>query len=158
MKMFVIGAIMACVFVASPVAADEQRERTLAAQVVRDAGIREQVLQGIELGLPSARQQIRTMAPTMDAERFIVLFREEIDKVMPTILEEIARSYMEHFSEEELAQIAAFYQSPTGRSMVAKMPALTNRGAQIGQTYGAQAGVAAAARLLAEGARPSSNP
>lgn len=152
-------AVLGFLFAATPARADEQSEIALATQVVEAAGMRTQVLQGIELVMPMARQQLRSQAPGVDADRFISLFREEVDRMMPSLLSDIAKTYVEQFTEEELAQLSAFYQSPIGRSLVAKAPTLTSAAAQIGQQYGALAGAAAARRLLAETAgKPPANP
>jgi uncharacterized protein len=49
----------------------------------------------------------------------------------------MVRSFRQHLSTEEAAQIIAFYQSPAGRHMIAVMPAVMNDGrdavAQMGQ-------------------------
>jgi uncharacterized protein len=160
MRQYLFGALLAVgLFGAAPAFADEQRELALATQVVEDAGLRAQVLQGMEMVMPMAREQLRTRAPGMDADRFIVLFREEIDRMMPSMLADIAKTYADQFTEEELTQLAAFFRSPGGRALVAKQPALTDKLAAVGRQYGAQAGLAAATRLLAAGtATPPANP
>ncbi len=47
-----------------------------------------------------------------------------MDDIMPGYLKDAEVLYAKTFSEEELAQAVAFYESPTGRSMVAKSPSL----------------------------------
>ena len=44
----------------------------------------------------------------------------------------LARVYAEIFSESELRQIIAFYQSPVGRKLAGALPQLTLRGMEIG--------------------------
>jgi hypothetical protein len=41
--------------------------------------------------------------------------------------------YVSEFSEDELKQLTAFYQTPLGKKTVEKMPALMQRGAEISQ-------------------------
>lgn len=154
-----LGALAALsLMAAGPAFADEKRELELAKQVVEAAGIRAQVQQGIDLTMPAAREQIRAQAPGLDADRFIALFREEMDKMMPSLLADIARIYVDQFTEAELAEIAAFFQSPIGRRLVDRQVPLTHQAAELGRQYGAQAGAAAATRLLAQQATPPANP
>jgi hypothetical protein len=68
------------------------------------------------------------MAPFMD------VMREWADRVitMKELGPQLARVYAEFFSEAELRQIIAFYQSPVGRRLAAVLPDLTRRASQIG--------------------------
>lgn len=47
------------------------------------------------------------------------------------MLEEEQYAFADAFSEEELKDLVAFYESPTGRSLVAKQPAIAQRTNQI---------------------------
>ncbi|WP_432382592.1 DUF2059 domain-containing protein [Duganella sp. P38] len=49
------------------------------------------------------------------------------------ILNETVPVYARNFSADELKQITAFYRTPVGAKMLAKMPQLTGEGMQIGQ-------------------------
>lgn len=40
--------------------------------------------------------------------------------------------YVAEFTEEELLDIAAFYQTPTGRKSIEKMPVLFQKGGELG--------------------------
>jgi uncharacterized protein len=44
----------------------------------------------------------------------------------------LARVYAEQFTEEELKQLIAFYQTPVGRKVAAAAPTLARRGAEVG--------------------------
>jgi hypothetical protein len=68
------------------------------------------------------------MAPFMD------IMREWSDRVitMKEMGPQLARVYAEFFSEAELRQIIAFYQSPVGRRLAAVLPELTRRASEIG--------------------------
>lgn len=41
--------------------------------------------------------------------------------------------YMGEFSEEELKQLGAFYQTPVGKKAIERLPALLAKGAEMGQ-------------------------
>jgi hypothetical protein len=68
------------------------------------------------------------MAPFMD------VMREWADRVitMKEMGPQLAVAYAELFTEAELRQIIAFYQSPIGRRLAAALPDLTRRGSEIG--------------------------
>ena len=52
------------------------------------------------------------------------------DKLKP----DMVKLYTSNFSEQELKDLIAFYQSPLGQKVLQKMPALTAQSAQITQT------------------------
>lgn len=47
-----------------------------------------------------------------------------MDKMVPKVLASISDIYARNFTEKELSDLLAFYQSPSGRSMIAKTPQL----------------------------------
>ena len=50
----------------------------------------------------------------------------------------MVRSFQQHLSAEEAAQIIAFYESPAGRHMIAVMPKVLNDGQDAGAQLGQQ--------------------
>ncbi len=73
-------------------------------------------------------QQNPTMAPFEGA------LREFLGKYMSweTLKPDLIKLYMDEFSEAELGEINKFYQTPTGKKMVTKLPTLMSKGAQLG--------------------------
>jgi hypothetical protein len=65
---------------------------------------------------------------------FMGVMREWADRVitMKEMGPQLAVAYAEFFSEGELRQIIAFYQSPVGRRLAAVLPDLTRRASEIG--------------------------
>jgi hypothetical protein len=49
------------------------------------------------------------------------------------IREDLAKLYMERFTELQLRQMLAFYQTPTGRIAVKELPKVIEAGAQLGK-------------------------
>ena len=47
----------------------------------------------------------------------------------------IAGSYMQHFTEPELKELLAFYQTPTGQKALEKLPLVTKEGSEISIEY-----------------------
>ncbi len=73
-------------------------------------------------------QQNPTMAPYEEA------LREFFGKYMSwdTLKPDLIQLYMDEFSEAELGEINKFYQTPAGKKMVGKLPALMAKAAQLG--------------------------
>lgn len=51
-----------------------------------------------------------------------------------TFRQDVAKVYADVYTEQEMREIVAFMQSPTGRKMIAKQPELTQRIGTLGQT------------------------
>lgn len=51
------------------------------------------------------------------------------DKIKP----DMVKLYTSNFSEQELKELIAFYQSPLGKKMLGKMPTLTEQSAKLAQ-------------------------
>ena len=85
--------------------------------------------EGMELML---RQQI---AQNPEMARFEDIMREFMGKAMnwTEMKPEYARLYAEVFTEAELREMIAFYQTPLGRRMLQTMPQLMVRSAEISQ-------------------------
>jgi hypothetical protein len=47
--------------------------------------------------------------------------------------DQIASLYAQEFTEKELKDIVVFYNTPTGKKLIQKMPGLTQKGMQLGQ-------------------------
>jgi hypothetical protein len=48
--------------------------------------------------------------------------------------EDMVKLYQAEFTEPELKELIAFYQTPVGKKTIQKMPQLLSKGAEIGQT------------------------
>ena len=93
--------------------------------------------QGFETGIKPSLDRMRAQgAPAelvdsihVEAQRF---FDENFkwDDVKP----QIAKLYTDTFTEAELRDLIAFYQTPTGLKAIAKMPVLMQQGAALGMS------------------------
>lgn len=63
-------------------------------------------------------------------------FKKELNASTGDLYKKLAVVYTENFSEEELDQILAFYDTPVGAKMVKTTPELTKRAMEIGQQWG----------------------
>lgn len=57
--------------------------------------------------------------------KILEAINEGVVAVLPLMLKEMTPALAVHFSEAEVCALADFYDSPTGRSIIAKMPAYT---------------------------------
>jgi hypothetical protein len=73
-------------------------------------------------------------AALAEAKEGFAIFRQRAAKIdfAGLLHEAFIRIYAKHFSERELADLVAFYGSPTGRKMIEVMPQLMNDGMQAG--------------------------
>lgn len=63
-------------------------------------------------------------------------FRKELMESTSELYTQIAEIYMESFTEAEIDQILAFYETPVGKKMVATLPEITQKGMELGQAWG----------------------
>ncbi len=63
-------------------------------------------------------------------------FKDEVVASLESLYGELAAVYTEEFTEAELDQILAFYNTPVGEKMRAITPELTKKGMEIGQQWG----------------------
>ena len=66
-------------------------------------------------------------------------FKDEMKKFLSKYMswssmkEDMIKIYTAEFTEQELKELLAFYQTPLGKKTVAKMPKLMAKGAELGQ-------------------------
>jgi hypothetical protein len=63
-------------------------------------------------------------------------FKQEMMASLDGIYVRLAKVYTEKFTEAEIDQILAFYQTPVGKKMRDITPELTKKGMEIGQEWG----------------------
>lgn len=101
--------------------------------------IKAQMSNGLEAMMPMITNMSEKMKlnPT-DAKELEGIFRtwftEDLDHTK--IFDETIKLYAQNFTEEELAGLAAFYESPLGRKSLTALPQLMKKGAQIGMAEG----------------------
>ncbi|MGH9824438.1 MAG: DUF2059 domain-containing protein [Blastocatellia bacterium] len=69
-------------------------------------------------------------------------------------LDPIAGVYARHFSEDELKQLTAFYETPLGKKMVSSLPDITRECMSIGGSIGRDVMQRAMERLKQKGYKP----
>jgi len=79
------------------------------------------------------------------------VMKEELDAAIPEFLEQTAKIYASNFTEDELQDVIAFYESPTGKKFQGLAPQLMQESMQHGQALGQNVGQRAIERLKADG-------
>jgi hypothetical protein len=63
------------------------------------------------------------------------MLRKEYDPKRIEILDEVAKTYATHFSEQELKDIVAFFKSPVGKKMLAQEPIAIDQSLKAAQSW-----------------------
>jgi len=104
-------------------------------RVMQADGIADQMLNAVFAQMGAMMQQSHPDLP----QEALTIVREEISaslrESLPTLLDQMAAVYQQVFTEEELDGMLAFYKSPVGQSMVAKLPQVMNQSVQFSQTW-----------------------
>jgi len=138
---FVVSAVLIC---AEPVfAQDDMEERMeLARESMVLSGAEAASLQMMEMIFPSMEPALRQQYPdatTQQVRQAMALVSDALSSKGPEIVEASARAYALRFTAEELAEMNAFYRTPTGMKMVALMPELMEEAGLAGQQIATRA-------------------
>lgn len=79
---------------------------------------------------PAMIEQMRRAHPQVTAEQAEAISEavtEVMEGMMPKIVDQMIPAYAATFSEQELADTVAFYESASGRALIAKTPELMKR-------------------------------
>lgn len=118
-------------------------KQALVAELMRTTG-------AIEIGNQIAGQMAQSFRQQVPAEMHPIIDEIFGSLDMRDMEGEIAALYARTFTEQELKDMLAFYETPSGRSMLAKTPALMQESVAIGQAWGARKAEAVIARIQAE--------
>jgi hypothetical protein len=66
------------------------------------------------------------------------LLRKEYDAKRPEILNEVSRIYAQHFTEQELKDLVAFYKTPLGHKMITEEPIALDQSLKAAQAWATQ--------------------
>jgi uncharacterized protein len=131
MRILIASAILMATLSASPSCQAQSEDRRQAAIVVTRLGttqqindtiasLRDHLVEGLVVSAPYLQRNA-----VIDAVDRIIM--PEISAAVPSLIEEIADEYARTLSVEDLRNIAAFYDSPSGRRLVAALPQMAAR-------------------------------
>lgn len=76
--------------------------------------------------------QFSTMVNPEKKEAFV----KEVKDTYPELYESIAKIYKEEFTHDEIKDMLAFYDTPTGKKLAEKTGVLSQKGMTAGQSWG----------------------
>jgi hypothetical protein len=126
--------------------ANEAKRLELGQQLIDLAGAKNSIAQMLDQIAPGLTQLVQQANPGKEKEVAEVMNQFIVPKMkenLPEALRECAVVYANHFSEEELQQLIAFYQSPLGRKLVQEQPAMSQELARFGTTWAQNAALQA---------------
>ncbi len=89
--------------------------------------------------LSASLQSLRTQHPGLDADKLQLISndisRAMTEQMMP-VSEDFVLLYHRHYSQSDVEQLLAFYQSDLGRKLIAKTPIMVTEETQIGLRWG----------------------
>ena len=70
-----------------------------------------------------------------DLNEIAAQMRTDLEPRFAEVTNEVAREYATHFTEQELKEILAFYQSPAGKKMLQEQPVVVNNSMRFAQDW-----------------------
>ena len=123
-------AIAAIIILLSNSFAGEESHKKAAEKLLIQIGTDKILAQTIKNALNVQIQQQPSLAPY----REVMLKFFEKHMGFESLKDDLIAIYVEAFTEDELNDIRAFYETPTGRKTLEKLPELSAKGSQLGQT------------------------
>ena len=128
---FLFPLLLGAVAVLSPLAvrADEATHRAAAEALLNNMEMDKLMSQSVDQMLGMQMQQNPAIAP------YQAQMKAFLSKYMswPAMKDDMVKIYVAEFTEPELKELNAFYQTPLGKKTVQKMPTLLAKGAELGQ-------------------------
>lgn len=135
-KRFFAAVVFAVPLLLAPVAAAAQEPAASDAEKAALARELLEVTGSGELGVQVMEQMseaLRPMAPTLPDEFWDRAFA---DVDADELVELVVPIYIEHLTVEEMQAALDFYRTPEGRSLIEKMPVITQESFAAGQQWG----------------------
>ncbi|WP_417491451.1 DUF2059 domain-containing protein [Maricaulis sp.] len=134
-----MALLASALFTTSPAAADERE--ALARQLTEQIGVTELASTMMVAMAPLMREQIRASVPQLtetQLDEVVAIMMVEFHAAESELTDMIVDLYASEFTEAELVQFIAFYQTDLGQIMLDRMPGLAERSVEMGQAWGAQ--------------------
>lgn len=150
MKQFILaGLALAAMGAVAPAYADEAARMALARQIIGQRS-EEAEMQFFDASLPyymSAMEQAMNLTE-QERERLPEMLREEYRAALGPSREHSAQTYARIFTEDELREIVAFYESSAGRKFLERQTELQEHGIELQRVMNAAVLQNTAERLM----------
>lgn len=115
---------------AAPAPAIDPVKMALARQVVEATGgqkTAEAQMRGVYANIGALVSRISPPGQSQLGQQMMADIQEEMIKLVPQMLEISTRAQAQNFTEQELRDLLVFYKSPTGQSVLRKMPVVVQQ-------------------------------
>jgi hypothetical protein len=135
-----VVALVAALLLAAPVRAESPPPETLAAArdlvtTLKSADLLKSVLPTFMQSMKPAIVQGRP-AVEKDYDALVPVMIDVATSRLSEYAELVARVYAVNFTTSELLELQAFYSTPIGQKLVAKLPTITQQSLVVGQQWG----------------------
>lgn len=159
----VAWALALAVILTSTVRADEASRREIVAKIFEFQQFDKSMVQMADMASDQMIEMFKRQFPTMNAEtesKIRALVRENLSKLEPGLMERVERFMVKHYTDEELRQMLAFYQSDVGRKSIELTPQLMKETMTWSQQQASESmsGLVEEITALLNDAKHSSNP
>ncbi len=144
---FIVGLVVVAVL---PANAGPQEDAKYIVEQTVTRSVFDSALQSMRPVLASALENdLRKKGINLnDVNGFLDIFVDEfIGEFTETMQQKTVAVYRELFSDKELADIAVFYKTSSGKKLILRTPELISAGSKLGRIAGAAAGRNAKARV-----------
>jgi uncharacterized protein len=121
-------AVVTVLVSAATSAADQKSHRKAAEDLLKVMNVDKQMQTAMDQMLDLQVKSNPQLAPFKDVMKRFFAKHMSWD----SLKDDFITIYAEAFTEDELKQITTFYQTPTGKKMVEKLPELMSKGMQLG--------------------------
>jgi uncharacterized protein len=130
MRIYMSLAALGLVLAGAPSVAwaDEKSHRAAAEDLLKAANTEQAMQAALDQTLAIQLKANPQLEPVKDVMR--KFFAKHLS--YSALKDELIKIHMDEFTEAELKEIAAFYRTPTGKKSVEKLPALMQKGAELG--------------------------
>ena len=147
--------IFAAVLALTPFSASAQDSETRDAivELLELTGADQLMDQMFALMMPQIISVVRAANPDIPEEILLDLQKrgaDEFHKSMPEFNDLMVDLYLRYFTEQEILDLIAFYETPTGRKTISVMPSLMQESMVLGSAFGRTVGERVAKEILSE--------
>ena len=148
-RMHIIIATFTAIALLSPAQAGQKTDDIL--KLMSLTGVSKHLDQVIKMYVPDTLELVRLANPKIPKKiidemkkKFIVEFKRS----QPELLGQVIILYSNRFTHQEIKDLIAFYETPTGQKIIRIMPNLTEELAAIGKSWGADVGARVYDRMI----------
>jgi hypothetical protein len=146
-KKFLVAALACSLLTVAPAFADDASKQATIRKLIEVTGAAQMGKQVMD----TLFQQVKPLYPSVPGE----LWDELASLFTPgEMVELVVPIYDKHFDQEELEALLAFYESPTGRKLLSKMPAVMQESVGVGNAWGQKKALELMKRLTERGFKP----